>query len=118
MRADPNALNPRAYRVDCSGLPAGMAQTVHLSRRSAALVAAAVFCLPMAACGEDDVDQARKDVQQAADDVKGDLNDVSKKDLQDALDKAEDAAKNGSEDTKKKARELQDKIERELDSRK
>ena len=104
--------------MDWSGLPAGMAQNVPVPRRLAALATAAAFCLPMAACGEDDVDQARKDVQKAADDVKGNLDDVSKKDLQDALDKAENAAKNGSEDTKKKAREVQKKIERELDSRK
>jgi hypothetical protein len=56
-------------------------------------------------------------VQQQADDLKGDLNDVSKKDLQNKLDDVEDAAKNGSEDTKRKARELENKIERELDSR-
>ena len=54
----------------------------------------------------------------AADSVKGNLDDVSKKDLENALNDAEDAAKNGSADTKKKARELQDKIERELNSRK
>jgi hypothetical protein len=104
--------------VDWSSLPAGIAQNVPPSRRFAALAIAAAVALVPAACGEDDVDQARKDVQKAADDVKGDLNDVSKKDLEDALDKTEDAAKNGSEDTKKKARELQNKIERELDSRK
>ena len=100
--------------MDSVGIP----QPVPISRKLAALVAAGALCLPLAACGEDDVDQARKDVQQAADDIKGDLNDASKQDLEDALNKAEDAAKNGSEDTKKKARELQDKIERELDSRK
>ena len=76
------------------------------------------LCLPVAACGDSDVEKAKKDVQDAADQVKGDLNDVSKKDLENALNDAEDAAKNGSADTKKKARELQRKIERELDSRK
>ena len=100
------------------GLLRGYVEPVLISRRLAALAAAAALCLPLAACGEDDVDQARDDVQQAADDLKGDLDDVSKDDLEDALNKAEDAANNGSEDTKKKARELQNKIERELDSRK
>lgn len=89
-----------------------------VSRKLAALATAGALCLPIAACGEDDIDQARKDVQEKADELKGDLDDVSKDDLQNALDDVEDAAKNGSEDTKKKARELQDKIERELDSRK
>jgi uncharacterized protein YwgA len=89
-----------------------------VQRRSAALAAAAALCLPIAACGESDVDKAKNEVQDAADKVKGDLNDVSKKDLENALDDAEDAAKNGSGDTKRKARELQRKIERELDSRK
>ena len=88
------------------------------SRRFAALAASAALCLPVAACGDSDVDKAKKDVQDAAAKVKGDLNDVSKKDLENALDDAEDAAKNGSADTKHKARELQRKIERELDSRK
>ena len=89
-----------------------------MQRRLAALAAAAALCLPIAACGESDVDKAKNKVQDAADEVKGDLNDVSKKDLENALNDAEDAAKNGSADTKKKARELQRKIERELDSRK
>ena len=114
MRAGPNALNPRAYRVDSVGIP----QPVPISRKLAALIAAGAVCLPLAACGEDDVDQARKDVQEQADKLKGNLDDVSKDDLEKALNDAQDAAKNGSADTKKKARELQDKIERELDSRK
>ena len=62
--------------------------------------------------------QGEEQVQDAADEVKGDLNDVSKKDLENALNDAQDAAKNGSADTKRKARELQRKIERELNSRK
>ena len=89
-----------------------------MPRKLAALLAATALALPIAACGESDVDKAKNEVQDAADQVKGDLNDVSKKDLQNALDDAEDAAKNGSGDTKRKARELQRKIERELDSRK
>jgi hypothetical protein len=89
---------------------------VPIPRRLAALLA--VTALPIAACGESDVDTAKNEVQDAADKVKGDLNDVSKKDLENALDDAQDAAKNGSADTKRKARELQRKIERELDSRK
>ena len=74
--------------------------------------------LPVAACGQSDVDKAKNNVQDAASEVKGDLNDVSKKDLQNALNDAQDAAKSGSADTKRKARELQRKIERELNSRK
>ena len=89
-----------------------------MPRSLAALLAATALSLPIAACGDSDVDKAKNQVQDAADEVKGDLNDVSKKDLENALDDAEDAAKNGSGDTKRKARELQRKIERELDSRK
>ena len=88
-----------------------------IPRTLAALVAAAALWTSLAACGEDDVDQARKDVQEQADKVQGNLDDLSKDDLRNALDDAEDAAKNGSEDTKQKARELQREIERELNSR-
>jgi hypothetical protein len=95
-----------------------MAQSVPISRRFSALAAAAAVCLPLAACGEDDVDQARKDVQEQADKLEGNLDDLSKNDLRNALDDAEEAAKSGSKDTKREARELQRKIERELDSRK
>jgi hypothetical protein len=91
---------------------------VPLGRRLVTLALLVALCAPVAACGEDDVDQARKDVQHQADDLRGDLNDVSKNDLQNKLDDVEDAAKNGSKDTKRKARELENKIERELDSRK
>jgi uncharacterized protein YwgA len=87
-------------------------------RRAAAFAAAAALALPIAACGDSDVDKARNKVQNAADQVKGNLNDVSKKDLKNALSDAQDAAKNGSAKTKRKARQLQNKIERELDSRK
>ena len=87
-------------------------------RKLLALLAAGVAGLGLAACGEDDVDKARKDVQQKADELKGNLDDLSKKDLQNKLDDVEDAAKNGSEKTQKKARKLEKKIERELDSRK
>ena len=89
-----------------------------LRRKLVTLVALAALCAPVAACGEDDVDQARKDVQQQADDLKGDLDGLSKKDLQNKLDDVEDAAKDGSQETKQKARKLENKIERELDSRK
>ena len=91
---------------------------VPISRRFAALATVAALCLPVAACGEDDVDEARQDLKDAAAEAKGSLNDLSKDDLQRALDDAENAAKNGSADTKRKARELRRKIERELDSRK
>jgi uncharacterized protein YwgA len=96
----------------------GYVELVPLSRKLAALVTAAALCLPIAACGESDVDKAKNEVQDAADSVKGDLNDVSTDDLKNALNDTEDAAKNGSADTKRKARELQRKIERELNSRK
>jgi hypothetical protein len=91
---------------------------VQLSRRLVALVTVTALCAPVAACGEDDVDQAREDVQEQADELKGDLNDLSEEDLRNKLDEVEEAAENGSEDTKREARELEDKIERELDSRK
>jgi uncharacterized protein YwgA len=91
---------------------------VPVSRKLATLVTAAALLLPVAACGESDVDKAKNEVQDAADSVKGDLNDVSTDDLKNALNDTEDAAKNGSADTKRKARELQRKIERELNSRK
>jgi acyl-CoA reductase-like NAD-dependent aldehyde dehydrogenase len=84
----------------------------------AALSAAAALCLPIAACGDSDVDKAKNEVQDAANQVKGDLNNMSKKDLENALNDAQDAAKKGSAKTKKKARQLQNKIERELNSRK
>ncbi|MET0615311.1 MAG: hypothetical protein ABW142_07670 [Thermoleophilaceae bacterium] len=87
-------------------------------RRFAVLIAAAALALPIAACGQSDVEKAKNKVQNAADEVKGNLNDLSKKDLENALNDAQDAAKNGSADTKKKARQLQNKIERELNSRK
>ena len=88
------------------------------SPRFAALAAAAALCLPVAACGQSDVDKAKNKVQDAADQVKGNLNDLSKKDLQNALNDAQDAAKGGSAKTKRKAQQLQRKIERELNSRK
>jgi hypothetical protein len=88
------------------------------ARNLTALAIAAALSLPIAACGQSDVDKAKNEVQDAADSVKGNLDDVSKKDLENALNDAEHAAKNGSADTKKKARELQRKIERELNSRK
>jgi uncharacterized protein YwgA len=91
---------------------------VNGSRKLAAMAVAGALCLPLVACGESDVDKAKNEVQDAANSVNGNLNDVSKKDLEEALNDAQDAAKNGSADTKKKARELQDKIERELNSRK
>jgi polyhydroxyalkanoate synthesis regulator phasin len=95
-----------------------MAQSVPLSNKLAAAVTTAALCLPLAACGEDDVDKARQDLKDAAAEAKGNLDDLSKDDLRNALDDAQRAAKNGSADTKQKARELQRKIERELDSRK
>jgi Na+-transporting NADH:ubiquinone oxidoreductase subunit NqrF len=92
-------------------------RSVPTTRQLASVLTAAALFFP-AACGQSDVDKAKNEVQDAADNVKGDLNDVSKKDLENALSDAQDAAKNGSADTKRKARELQRKIERELNSRK
>jgi uncharacterized protein YwgA len=87
------------------------------SRKLAALFAAGALLMPVAACGDSDVDKAKKEVDQAADQVKGNLDDLSKDDLKNALNDAQDAAKKGSKDTKRKARELQNKIQRELNSR-
>jgi uncharacterized membrane protein len=77
----------------------------------------AALAAPLGACGDDQVDQARKDLGQTADDVKGNIDDLSKQDLREALRDAEDAAKDGGADTKRKARQLERKIERELNSR-
>ena len=88
-----------------------------ISRKLATVLAGAAVCLPVAACGEDDVDQAREDVQEQADKLEGNIDDLSKDDLRDALNDARDAAKEGGEDTKREARELERKIERELNSR-
>jgi hypothetical protein len=90
---------------------------VPLRRKLVTLGAVAALCAPVAACGKDDVDQAREDVEQKADELRGDLDNLSKEDLQEKLDDLEEAAEKGSEDTKHKARELENRIERELDSR-
>ena len=92
-------------------------RSVPTTRQLASVLIAAALFFPTA-CGQSDVDKAKNKVQDAADEVKGNLNDVSKQDLQNALNDAQDAAKSGSADTKRKARELQRKIERELNSRK
>jgi hypothetical protein len=89
-------------------------------RKFALLLTLAALAAPLAACGDDaknQVDQARKDIRQKADELRGNLDDLSKQDLQKALNDAEDAAQNGSAGTKRKARELERKIERELDQR-
>ena len=87
------------------------------SRKLALVLALAALSAPLAACGEDDVDKARNDIRQTADQLKGNIDDLSKQDLREALSDAEDAAKNGSADTKRKARQLERKIKRELNSR-
>jgi uncharacterized protein YwgA len=87
------------------------------SRKFAVVLALAALAAPLAACGEDEVDQARNDVRDTADQLKGNLDDLSKQDLREALRDAEDAAENGSAKTKRKARKLERKIERELNSR-
>ena len=87
------------------------------SRKLAVVLVAAAVSAPLAACGEDDVDKARNDVRQTADQLKGNIDDLSKQDLREALSDAEDEAKNGSADTKREARQLERKIKRELNSR-
>ena len=90
------------------------------TRKFAVLLTLAALAAPIAACGDDaqnQVDQARKDIRQKADELKGNLDDLSKQDLQDALNDAEKAANNGSADTKQQARELERKIRRELNQR-
>jgi polyhydroxyalkanoate synthesis regulator phasin len=90
------------------------------TRKFALLLTVAALAAPMAACGDDatnQVDQARKDIRQKADELKGNLDDLSKQDLRNALNDAEEAAKSGSADTKQKARELERKIQRELNQR-
>ena len=90
------------------------------TRKFAVLLTLAALAAPIAACGDDaqnQVDQARKDIRQKADELKGNLNDLSNQDLQNALDDAEKAADNGSAETKQKARELERKIQRELNQR-
>ena len=86
-------------------------------RKLALALTLAALAAPLAACGDDDVDQARKDIRQKANELKGNIDDLSKQDLREALRDAEDAAKNGSADTKRKARQLERKIKRELNSR-
>ena len=95
----------------------GYAAPVLRSRPLAALVTAAALCLPIAACGDDDVDQARKDIREQAQEIGGKLDDLSKDDLRKALNDAEDSAKNGSADAKREARQLERKIKRELRQR-
>ena len=90
------------------------------TRKFAVLLTLAALAAPIAGCGDDatnQIDQARKDIRQKADELKGNLDGLSKQDLQNALDDAEKAAKNGSADTKRKARQLERKIQRELNQR-
>jgi hypothetical protein len=91
-------------------------------RQLASILAVLALTAPLAACGDDDVssqlDQARDDVQRQADKLEGNLDDLSKQDLQEALDDVEGAAKGGGKDAKREARELERKIERELNERK
>jgi uncharacterized protein YwgA len=90
------------------------------TRKFAVLLTLAALAAPIAACGDDaknQVDQARKDIRQKANELKGNLDDLSKQDLQNALNDAENSAKNGSAETKQKARQLERKIQRELNQR-
>ena len=78
--------------------------------------------LPLAACGEDDVEsgvnEARQDIRDKANELEGNLDDLSKQDLQEALDDVESSAKSGGADAKREARQLERKIEREIEQRK
>jgi hypothetical protein len=91
------------------------------SRRLAELLAVAALGLPVAACGEDDVnreaDQTRQDIEREANELEGNLDDLSEQDLREALKDAEEKAESGGKDAKREARELERKIERELDER-
>jgi hypothetical protein len=84
--------------------------------------AIASLSLPVAACGEDDVregaDSAREDIREQANKLEGNLDDLSKQDLQEALNDVERESEQGGADAKREARELERKIERELESRK
>jgi uncharacterized membrane protein len=95
----------------------GYVHRVIRSRPLAALVTAAALCLPMAACGDEDVDQARKDIRDQAEEIGGKLDDLSKQDLREARRDVENAAENGSADAKREARRLERKIDRELKQR-
>ena len=91
-------------------------------RRFVTLFAIASLALPVVACGEDDVtegaDSAREEIRQQANELEGNLDDLSKQDLREALDDVESSAKGGGKDAKREARELERKIERELNERK
>ena len=90
-------------------------------RKLVALFALAALSAPLAACGEDDVQNelegAREDVRREADELRGNLDDLSKKDLREALRDVENSAEGGGKDAKREARELERKIERELRER-
>jgi hypothetical protein len=90
---------------------------VPISRKLATLATACALCVGIAACGDDNVDQARKDIQKQADELKGNLDDLSKQDLRNALNDAQDSAKKGGADAKREARQLESKIKRELKQR-
>ncbi len=87
------------------------------SRKFAVVLAVAALSAPLAACGENEVDKARDDIRQTADQLKGNIDDLSRQDLREALRDAQDAAKDGSAATKRKARRLERKIKRELSER-
>jgi hypothetical protein len=91
-------------------------------RKIALFLTLLALSLPVAACGDDDVqegiDQARQDIRERANELEGNLDDLSKQDLQDARNDLEDSAKDAGGDAKREARQLERKIERELNSRK
>ena len=91
-------------------------------RNLAPILAVVALAAPLGACGDDDVDreldQARDDIQREAQELEGNLDDLSKQDLREALDDVESAAEGGGADAKREARELERKIERELNERK
>ena len=88
-----------------------------ISRKLTAVATAGALSLGFAACGDDDVDQARKDIRDQAEEIGGKLDDLSKQDLREARRDAENAAENGSADAKREARRLERKIDRELKQR-
>ena len=90
-------------------------------RFAAVALAVGALGLPLSACGEDDVrreaDQAQQEIREQANELEGNLDDLSKKDLREALRDAERTAEEGGADAKREARELERKIERELNER-
>src|SRR5829696_6910637 len=114
MRAESNPSRP-------TSVSRGYAAIVLTFRKFTLFLTLLALSVPIAACGEDDVrdqaEQAREDIREKANELEGNLDDLSKQDLREALDDVEREAKEGGGDTKREARQLERKIERELNSR-